>query len=161
MKALVLGSCLRGLMLSNGSLGAKIGAKCAQMEAWRVQNGGPMGQDGGQEGAKCHPKGLREAPAPLGARQVDAKRRPRGPRTGSCTFLRPILGPQRRRKGAEIAPKSGPKAIPKRASFQITFRDRFLSILRSEKHHFRDMKRTLSTFQSKKANKQKVLEKPI
>ena len=148
MKALVLVSCLRGLMLSNGSLGAKIGAKCAQMEAWRVQNGGPMGQDGGQEGAKCHPKGLREAPAPLGARQVDAKRRPRGPRTGSCTFLRPILGAQRRRKGAEIAPKSGPKAIPKRASFQITFRDRFLSILRSEKHHFRDMKRTLSTFQS-------------
>ena len=72
-----------------------------------------MAQDGGQEGAKCHHEGLREALAPLGARQVDAKRRPREPRTGSCTFLRAILGPQRRRKGAEIAPKSEQKAIPK------------------------------------------------
>ena len=148
-------------MLSNGSMGAKIGAKSAQMEAWRVQNGGPMAQDGGQEGAKCDPKGLTEALAPLGARQVDAKRRPRGPRTGSCTFLRPILGPPRRRKAAEIAPQSEQKVKPKRALFQITFQDRFLSIWRSEKHHFRDMKRTLSSFQSKKANKQKVLEKPI
>ena len=33
------GFMFEGLMLSNGSLGAKIGAKCAQMEAWRVQNG--------------------------------------------------------------------------------------------------------------------------
>ena len=153
--------CVCAVRLANGSMGAKIGPKSVQMEAWGVQNGGQMGQVGGQEGGKCHPKGLREAPAPLGARQVDAKRRPRGPRTSSCTFLRPILGPQRRRKAAEIAPQSEQKVKPKRALFQITFRDRFLSIWRSEKHHFRDMKRTPSTFQSKKADMQKVLEKPL
>ena len=50
-----------------------------------------MAPDGGLVGVKCHPKGLREALAPLGARQVDAKRRPREPRTGSCAFLGPIL----------------------------------------------------------------------
>ena len=79
-------------------------------------------------GGQMPPKGLREAPAPLGARQVDAKRRPGELRTGSCAFLRPVLGPQRRRKGTQIASKSGQKEIPKRPSFQITFRDRFLSM---------------------------------
>ena len=88
-------SWLKGLLLSNGSLEGKIGAKSAQMEAWRVHNDSPITQDGGQEEAKCHPEGLREAHAPLGARQVDSKRRPREPRAGSCTFLRPIFGTQR------------------------------------------------------------------
>ena len=61
-------------MLSNGSLGAKIGAKCVQMEAWRVPNGGSMSQDGGQEGAKCYPQGLTEALAP--SRCQEASQRP-------------------------------------------------------------------------------------
>ena len=45
MKALVLSSCLRGLMLSNGSLGAKIGAKCAKY-TFSLQNLHPfLGRD--------------------------------------------------------------------------------------------------------------------
>ena len=96
---------VEGLMLSNGPMGVKHGAESAPMEAWRVQNGGPMAQDGGPEGATCHPKGLREARAPLGARQGDAKRHLGGLRTGSCAFLRSIFGP----KGAKKDPKANKK----------------------------------------------------
>ena len=95
---------------------AKICAKSAQMRLWRVQEGATedpkwsqMAQDGGQAGAKCQPKGLREELVPVGARQADAKRRPRVLGTGPCTVLRAILGSKRCPKGAKIGPKSDQK----------------------------------------------------
>ena len=150
-QALDSGFMVEGLILSNGSMGAKIGAKSAQMEAWRVQNGGPMDQDGGQEGPNATPRASEKHQRHLERAKSMPTGVPEGPAPARARFCVPFWGP-RRRKGAEIAPKSGPKAIPKRASFQITFRDRFLSISRCEKHHFRDMKRTPSMFQSKKAD---------
>ena len=143
-------------------------------EPWRVQNGvpegpkwsqegpkwSPMGQDGGQEGAQCHPQGFREAQVPLSARQSDTKMRPREPRAGSCTVLRPILGPRGRPKGSKIGAKSGPKVSPQTSSFQIAFWSQILSILGSEKRHFWDPKTEPSAHTDCKVHMQNVLEKP-
>ena len=125
------------------------------------QNWCQMRPDGGLEGPKWglnvprwRPGGGQMLP-PGPHRSTSAKSMPRGvpetPGPARVRFCVQFWGPKGA-KGAEIVPKSGPKVILKRPSFQITLRDRFLSIWRSEKHHFRDMKRTPSTFQSNKAD---------
>ena len=130
------------------------------MEPRSLPKWSPMAQDGGQQGAKCHPKGLREALVPLGACQVDARMRPREPRAGSCTVLRPTLGPKSHPKRSQIEAKSGPKVIRKTSSFQIAFWDRFLSIWGSEKHHFWDLKKDPSACKGCKVHTSNSLEKP-
>ena len=71
----------------------------------------PMAQDGGQEGAKCDPKGLRESLVSLGARQLSPKMRPREARAGAWSILAPAFGaqgaPQGGRNWAKERTKSG------------------------------------------------------
>ena len=71
----------------------------------------PMAQDGGQQGAKCHPKGLRETLGSHVARQLSPKMRPREPRAGSCAVLASAFGaqgaPQGGRNWAKERTKSG------------------------------------------------------
>ena len=112
----------------------------------------PMAQDGGQQGAKCHPKGLRESLESLGARQLSPKMRPRSPGLARAQFRRPLLGPKGRPKGVEIGPKSGPKVVQKTRWFQITFWDRFFSIWGCDKHRFWDLKKDPSTSKGCKAH---------
>ena len=89
----------------------------SKMEPRRVQNGtagpkwSPMAQDGGQQGAKCHPKGLRESLVSLGARQLSPKMRPREARAGAWSILASAFGaqgaPQGGRNWAKERTKSG------------------------------------------------------
>ena len=53
-----------------------------------------MAFDGGQQGAKCHPKSLRESLVSLGARQLSPKMRPREARAGAWSILAPAFGAQ-------------------------------------------------------------------
>ena len=116
-KLLVLGSWLKGSTLSNESMGAKIATKSAQMEAWRVQNGDPMAQDG-PGGAQMPPKGPQRSTcgawsAPSGV--------PESPRSARARFCVRFWGP----KGAEREPKSHPKANTKRYQKDLRFRSSF------------------------------------
>ena len=53
----------------------------------------PRAQDGIQEGTQGHPKSLRDAIVPLGARQVDARMRPREPKAARARFCIPFWDP--------------------------------------------------------------------
>ena len=70
----------------------------------------PMAQDGGQQGAKCYPKGLRESLVSLGARQLSPKMRPREPRAGAWSILASAFGAQGAPQGGRNWAKEGTKS---------------------------------------------------
>ena len=116
---------LRLLVLGSGF---KIRTKCARMRPWRVQNRAPEGpkrrpraQDGSQEATQSHPKSVRDAIVPLGARQVDARMRLREPKAARARFCVPFLDPD----GAPRSPKWVQKANQKWFEKHLGFRSRF------------------------------------
>ena len=73
----------------------------------------PMAQDGGQQGAKCHPKGLREILVSLGARQLSPKMRPREARAGAWSILASAFGAQGAPQGGRNLAKERTKSDSK------------------------------------------------
>ena len=98
-----------------------------------------MAQDGGQQGAKCHPKCLRESLVSLGARQLSPKMRPREARAGAWSILASAFGGPR---GSKLGPRADQKWYRKHVAFRSRFGTDFSQFGGAKSITFGSSKRT-------------------